>query len=76
MKHAIKACVFDSLGLISTQKKFWGVFYGKGSTVFEPQQIVKPLYAKDAHKILFFHIFQVLFYQKLNLQGVFGVFDT
>ena len=71
----MKTGVFDSSGVISTHKKFWGVFYGNRSTVFDRQHIVKPFYAKDAHKITFFHIFQLLLYQKLNFQGVFGVFD-
>ena len=75
MEDAIKTGVFKSLGVISTHKKFWGVFCGNRSRVFEPKYIVRPLYAKDACKTNFFHVLKFLFYEKHNFKGVFGVFD-
>ena len=75
VEHAMKMGVFDSSGVISMHEKFWGVFFGKKSTNFDPHHILKPLHAKDAYKRNFFHFLKVIFYENVNFKGVFGVFD-
>lgn len=61
VKHAMKMGVFDSPGVISIDKNFWGVFFGNKTIVLEPQCIRKPLYAKDAYKTTFVHFLKVFF---------------
>ena len=71
----MKMGVFDSPGVVLMHKKFWGVFFGNKTIVFESQYIGKPIYAKDAYKTNFFHFLKVFFLEKVNFKGVFGVFD-